>query len=104
MSDPNIRIGRTLCLDTFKDRNAVVSVICSQLGTINPKPTANFTFNGNPIVNGVLFAVQGEVLTILPGFYQSQGKLTCVLSNPFGNDTETTLILFSKTHLHPSYS
>uniref|UniRef100_A0A1X7SRK8 Ig-like domain-containing protein n=1 Tax=Amphimedon queenslandica TaxID=400682 RepID=A0A1X7SRK8_AMPQE len=92
VSDPSVRIGITLCLNTLKDQNTSVSVICSQLGTIIDKPTANF--NGNPIVNGVLFAVQDEVLTILPGFYQYQGELTCVLSNHFGNDTETTLLLF----------
>ena len=89
-------IGRPVCLD-IGDPNRAVSVNCAQIGTITPQPTTSFTFNGNPIDTN-FFILQGPLVIFSPSFLPTQGELNCVLMNRFGNDTESTLLLYSKTH------
>ena len=81
-------------------------VVCEPNGTnINPEPKVTMSFNGEPLPKVYFIRTgydHGVAIIFLPIFLDISGNLTCILSNQFGSDTETTKIVFSKSKI--SYS
>uniref|UniRef100_A0A1X7U7C0 Ig-like domain-containing protein n=1 Tax=Amphimedon queenslandica TaxID=400682 RepID=A0A1X7U7C0_AMPQE len=100
----SIRIGTNICIDP-QSPVPVVRVVCAQIGSINPEPVSFYTFNNQPINHAYFFISQfsietglNNIIHVFPGLlleYNMQGSLNCVLQNRFGNDSETTKILYS---------
>ena len=101
-----LRIGQTVYMNDYGSTD-VLRVVCEQNGTtIKPRPYATILFNGEPIVPSLPFALLGHGLSsygahvyVIPSILASRnlsGNLTCILSNQFGSDTETTEIIFGE--------
>lgn len=104
LPDMTLRIGQTVYMNDYGSTD-VLRVVCEQNGTtIKPRPYATILFNGEPIVPSLPFALLGHGLSsygahvyVIPSILASRnlsGNLTCILSNQFGSDTETTEIIF----------
>ena len=101
----SIRIGINICIDP-QSPVPVVRVVCAQIGSINPEPVSSYTFTNQPIDHAYFFITQfmnetglNNMIHVYPELlleYNMQGSLNCVLQNRFGNDSETTKILYSK--------
>ena len=84
-------------------------VVCEPNSTnINPEPKVTMSFNGEPVPSAYFIWTRydasghGAVILFSPRFLDISGNLTCILSNQFGSDTETTKIVFGKSKI--SYS
>ena len=105
-----IRIGTNICIDP-QSPVFEVRVVCAQIGSINPEPVSSYTFNNQPISTAYSFKSHffisqfifetglNNLIHVYPELLlekNMQGSLNCVLQNRFGNDSETTKIMYSK--------
>ncbi|XP_019857134.1 PREDICTED: uncharacterized protein LOC105314215 isoform X1 [Amphimedon queenslandica] len=106
-----IRIGTKICIDP-QSPVFEVRVVCAQIGSINPEPSSSYTFNNQPISTAYSFKSHffisqfifetglNNLIHVYPELLMEknmQGPLNCVLQNRFGNDSETTKILYNVT-------
>lgn len=97
-------------MDNINRFTVIIQTICAQNHSISPIPTARYTLSGlsypNTITSIVFYSQLSSeyghnnapyvLLSSLRSYGRRDVNLTCVLSNQFGSDTETTKFQYSK--------